>query len=201
MMTLTFDLEKTDAVTPQPKHKQLTAVSIRRVMRKRRDERLQVLPCQGKAMNLVSKSTSSAHFIRSGTYTRFVDWRFIHRARLDILPINGKPWVEAKGCRRCGHEFESLLHTLNGCQPAKHNMTRRHNDIVERIKTAVGNPRTGCELLYDNQTIPGSNTSERPDLVIKKGNDIFVEMSQFRSRTAQRPSRKPDRRRSKSTAT
>jgi hypothetical protein len=64
---------KTDAVTLEPKHKQMTAMSIRKVMRKRRDEKLQEKPCQGKAMKLVSKSKSSTHFIRSGTYTRFVD--------------------------------------------------------------------------------------------------------------------------------
>ena len=28
--------------------------------------------------------------------------------------------------------------------------------------------------MYDNQTIPGSNSAERPDLVIKKGNNFYV---------------------------
>jgi len=48
---------------------------------------------------------------------------------------------------------------------------------VRRIKTAVGNPRTGCELLYENRTIPGTpleHRRKRSDLVIKKGNRIHV---------------------------
>jgi len=65
---------KADAVTLQPRHKRLTAATIRKVLRKRKDEKLQSLPSQGKAMKLVSKSKASSHFIRNGTFTRFVDW-------------------------------------------------------------------------------------------------------------------------------
>jgi len=115
--------------------------------------------------------------VLNGTFTRFVDWRFVHRARLDLLPTLGKPWKDETKCRRCDFESESLGHVLNHCPPALTNIQKRHDDIVRRIKTAVGNPRTGCELLYENRTIPCTpleHRRKRPDLVIKNGNKIYV---------------------------
>jgi len=172
-----WDLGDEDAVSLEPRHKRQTAITIRKVTRKRRYERLHSLPSQGKAMMLPSKAKASAHFIRNGTFTRLVDGRFIHRARLDPLPVCGKPWVENKGCRRCDWEFDILSLILNLCNRAKTSMTKRHDDHVRRIKTAVGNPMTGCELLFENQTIPWTppaNRHDRPDLVIRKGTKVFV---------------------------
>jgi len=167
---------KIDDMTLKPLHKRMVAKTIRTAMRKRRDAKLQQLPSQGRAMKLVSKSKSSSHFIRSGTFTRFVDWRFIHRARLNLLHVNGRPWnpVGAKGCKRCNHEFESLTHVLNHCPQGKPAMMKRHDDIVRRIKTAMGNSKTGCSLLFQDQTIPGDTSRERPDLVFQKGNEIYI---------------------------
>ena len=165
---------KTDAITLEPQHKRVVAATIRKVMRKRRDERLQSLPSQGKAMRLVSKSKVSSHFIRSGTFTRFVDWRFIHRARLNLLSLNGTPWAENKGCRRCNEGFESLGHVLNVCVTHKANMTKRHDDIVRRIKMQASRPRTRCRILYENQQIPGAPNKERPDLIIQKDRTAYV---------------------------
>jgi len=109
-----------------------------------------------------------------------VDWRFIHHARLDLLPVRGKPWVENKGCRRCDSEFESLNHILNHCNRAMTNVTKRHEDIVRRIKIAVGNPKTGCELLFENHTIPGTppaNRHERPDFIRKESKMFVVDVT------------------------
>lgn len=58
-------------------------------MMRARDGFLQEMPNQGKAMECVAADPSSSHFMRSGKFTRFCDWRFIHRARLNILPVNG----------------------------------------------------------------------------------------------------------------
>jgi len=164
-------------MTLEPRHKRQTAITIRKVLRKRRDQRLLSLPSEGKAVKLTSKPKASAHFIRSGTFTRFVDWRFIRRARLGLLPVSGTPWVKNKGCQICDWEFESLCRILNHCNRVMTNMTKRHNVIARRIKTAIGNPRTGCELLFENQTIPGTppaHRTERRDLVIRKGTKVFV---------------------------
>jgi len=125
-------------------------------------------------MKLVSKSKVSSHFIRNGTFTRFVDWRFIHRARLNLLSLNGTPWAENKGCRRCEEGFESLGHVLNVCNFSKANETKRHNDIVRRIKLQASRPRTRCRILFENQRIPGSGNRDRPDLVILKDRTPYV---------------------------
>ncbi|GFQ70911.1 uncharacterized protein TNCT_9441 [Trichonephila clavata] len=69
------------------------------------------LRSQGKAMECVSAHPASSHFISFGKYTRFADWRFVHSARLNLLPVNGaKQWIDAtsKRCRRCGAPNETL---------------------------------------------------------------------------------------------
>jgi len=52
---------KTDAVTLEPRHKPQTAITIRRVMKKRRDEGLHSLTEPGES-DEVSKAKASAHF-------------------------------------------------------------------------------------------------------------------------------------------
>ncbi|GIY24082.1 reverse transcriptase domain-containing protein [Caerostris darwini] len=50
---------------------------------------------QGKAIEVSSLAPASSHFLTDGAYTRFADWRFIHRARLNLVPLNGaKPWLK-----------------------------------------------------------------------------------------------------------
>src|SRR5215469_7012105 len=66
-----------------------TVSVIKTKLRKKRDGRMHSLVHQGNSMKLVSKSRASSNFIRSGQYTRFADWRFIHRARLNLLPLKG----------------------------------------------------------------------------------------------------------------
>ncbi|KAL1415316.1 hypothetical protein MTO96_029587 [Rhipicephalus appendiculatus] len=55
--------------------------SIREVLAAPRNQSLQDLPNQGKVMACVGADPASSHFLRTGTYTHFADWRFIHRAR------------------------------------------------------------------------------------------------------------------------
>jgi hypothetical protein len=71
-------------------------------------------------------------------------------------------------------EFEIFAHIINHCLPAMQNITKRRNDIVRRIKTQVGNPKTGCELIYEDQPIPAAEGRKRPNLVIQKGNNVYV---------------------------
>ncbi|EMP24737.1 Teneurin-2 [Chelonia mydas] len=52
-------------------------------------ETLKRKPDQGKAFELTSKWDASNHFLAGGGFTRFADWRFIHRARLNCVPLNG----------------------------------------------------------------------------------------------------------------
>ncbi|XP_037508774.1 uncharacterized protein LOC119385401 [Rhipicephalus sanguineus] len=92
--------------------------TLRAILNQVRDRSLQDKPNQGKAMACVAADPANSHFMRSGRYTRFKEWRFIHRARLNLLPLNGtRTWVPAadKRCRRCGYGEETLPHVLCHC--------------------------------------------------------------------------------------
>ncbi|GFQ96460.1 uncharacterized protein TNCT_256161 [Trichonephila clavata] len=52
-------------------------------------EKLLSMRSQGKAMECVAAHPASSHFISNGKFTRFADWRFVHAARLNLLPVNG----------------------------------------------------------------------------------------------------------------
>ncbi|XP_011298269.1 uncharacterized protein [Fopius arisanus] len=71
-------------------------------------------PDQGKVSHLSAHSGMGNAFVRDGKFTRFADWRFIHRARLGVLPLNGTMrWRNGdKRCRRCGYSSETIPHVL-----------------------------------------------------------------------------------------
>lgn len=127
--------------------------------------RLTEKPDQGKVYDVSTRWTTSNHMMRTGTNTRFADWRFLHRARLDCVPLNGsKRFNETdKRCRRCGHANETLPHVLSCCN--KHTVGRqlRHHSIVNRLAKAV--PRIAGEVRTDRQ-VPGTDSSLRPDIVV-----------------------------------
>ncbi|CAI6357022.1 unnamed protein product [Macrosiphum euphorbiae] len=57
-------------------------------------------PDQGRAMECVAAHPTSSHFLKNIDYTRFADWRFIHRDRLSLVPLNGSSsW--RSGDHRC----------------------------------------------------------------------------------------------------
>ncbi|GIY27770.1 retrovirus-related Pol polyprotein from type-2 retrotransposable element R2DM, partial [Caerostris darwini] len=127
---------------------------------------------QGKAMEVSSLAPASSHFLTDGAFTRFADWRFVHRARLNLVPLNGaRPWLKDNDqrCRRCGFQQETLAHVLNHCSRYSHAWQLRHNAIVDRLVAALG--RRG-EIISCNQTIGGSDL--RPDIVFQKGKDVFI---------------------------
>ncbi|KAG8196046.1 hypothetical protein JTE90_029015 [Oedothorax gibbosus] len=80
--------------------------------------------CQGVAIEVSSLHRASSHFLRTGNYTKFADWRFIYKARLNLLRLNGNTtWDKSLSqCRRCPAPVESTLHVLSLCKP---NMGRR----------------------------------------------------------------------------
>ncbi|GFR23248.1 retrovirus-related Pol polyprotein from type-1 retrotransposable element R2 [Trichonephila clavata] len=108
-------------------------------------------------------ATASTHFLTEGKYTRFADWRFVHRARLGLVPLNGyKYWAPRpqRLCRKCGKWDETLPHVLNHCPSYSAAWQMRHNAIVARVKKAVAFKGT---ILHENQAIGPDNL--RPDLV------------------------------------
>ena len=120
-------------------------------------------------MECVAADKASSHFLRSGQYTRFADWRFINRARLNLLPLNANRHDPGnKACRRCGYEKETLPHVINHCMRYSQLYTRRHNAVVNRVKKAAQSKYT---VLAENEAVVGTL---RPDLVIVRNGSATV---------------------------
>ncbi|VVC35240.1 Reverse transcriptase domain [Cinara cedri] len=145
--------------------------TIRESLRLKRSETLTAKPDQGRAMECVAADLASTHFIKSGDFTRFADWRFIHRARLNLVPLNGSSsWRTGdRRCRRCGYTTESLSHVVDHCMRYTALYMARHNSIVARIKKAAG---TRFQVIAENTTI--GTQKLRPDLVIKRGKTVLI---------------------------
>ncbi|XP_076298053.1 uncharacterized protein LOC143217550 [Lasioglossum baleicum] len=130
--------------------------------------RLNSKPDQGKVFGVSSRTRVSNHFLRGGSFTRFADWRFVHRARLDVLPLNGaRRWGEGdKRCRRCGGALETLPHVLCHCRPHSAAWQLRHDAVVSRISRACrlpGNLRVNQRV----EGLTGDLEALRPDIVVR----------------------------------
>ncbi|XP_025412431.1 uncharacterized protein T26G10.4-like [Sipha flava] len=128
-------------------------------------------PDQGRAMECVGAHPASHHFLRNGDFMRFADWRFVHRARLNLVPLNGaSSWrVGDRRCRRCGYITESLAHVVNHCMRYTALYMARHNAVIARIKKAAVRK---FEVLSENQVI--GSRGLRLDLVLRKGPKIYI---------------------------
>ena len=75
---------------------------------------------QGRTFHCVSLHPSSNHWIRSGKYISFGEYRIAIKARLNLLPTktvlkrSGKPNINTS-CPGCNGEQETLAHVLNHC--------------------------------------------------------------------------------------
>ncbi|KZR98082.1 Uncharacterized protein APZ42_006673, partial [Daphnia magna] len=68
-------------------------------------------------LSLEDKSKDMARLVSCRTPLSFRDWRYLHRARLDILLLRGHSWFcsqeQDTSGRRCGKENETGFHVLN----------------------------------------------------------------------------------------
>jgi hypothetical protein len=62
-------------------HRKMLLSRLRQWERDKHAKRLIALPKQGVVMSCVGLARASSHFLTTGDYTRFADWRFVHRAR------------------------------------------------------------------------------------------------------------------------
>lgn len=159
--------------TITPAHRCRVMRSLHEYQASDRDTALHDQPNQGKVMACVAADRASAHFFRTGAFTRFSDWRFIHRARLNLLPLNGaRMWGTAdrdQRCRTCGYARETLPHVLCHCMTRSAAYTARHNTIVARIRSAASSKFT---VAFENR--PVGDTALRPDLVLVSGEEALV---------------------------
>ena len=123
---------------------------------------------QGRATFSTSLHPDSTFFTYTGAFLSFPQYRFVHRARLNLLPVCTvqarchRP-VSTTQCRTCGRVPETLAHVLNHCHSNLGMARERHNAILERIVRAI--PEfLGTKM--KEQSIPGTTGDNRPDLTI-----------------------------------
>ncbi|XP_075723822.1 uncharacterized protein T26G10.4-like [Rhipicephalus microplus] len=136
------------------------------------DNALHDQPNQGKVMACVSADRASSHFITTGAFTHFADRQFIHRARLNLLPLNGAvmwgPSNRDQRCRVCGYAREMLPHVLCHCMTHSAMSQARHNAVVSRLRTAATRDYT---MALENRLV--SDTGLCPDLVLVRGKEAL----------------------------
>ncbi|KAL1439512.1 hypothetical protein MTO96_010152 [Rhipicephalus appendiculatus] len=150
--------------------------TLRAILSQGRDRCFQDKPSKGKAMACVAADPANSHFMRPGRYTRFKEWRFIHRTRLTLLPLNGtRTWAPAADtrCRRCGYREETLPHLVCHCMRQSWAMTtamtERSNAIVARLRKTDLSRNT---IIGENQQVVAPGL--RPDLVLARGEEALV---------------------------
>lgn len=124
------------ATSVPPNKKNHVMCSLRTCMQIAHAEKLKSLENQGKTFECLEKDKASVHFFVDGKYTRFADWRFIHRARHNLLPLNAnRRWApqNTQNCRRCNYHLETLPHVIQHCRIHSDGMQQRHNALVNRL--------------------------------------------------------------------
>lgn len=163
----------TTSLTIRPKQRRRIMKTLRESNQTARSRTLLQKPDQGRAMECVAVHPASTLFIRNGDYTRFADWRFIHRARLNLVHLNGSVSWRAgdRRCRRCGYQIESLAHVADHCMRYSALYLARYNAIVARIKAASTKK---FDTIRENQAI--GSYGLRPDLVLARKSDkkLFI---------------------------
>eukprot|EP00731_Ephydatia_muelleri_P034312 Em0054g35a len=111
-----------------------------------------------------------------GAFLTFPQYRFVHKARLDLLPVRTvqarcRKAIPSTLCRVCGRFQETLAHVLNHCHPSMGLIRDRHNAILDRIIRAVPD---SLGAKYKEQPLPGTSGNNRPDLTVIAPDDSYA---------------------------
>ena len=159
-----------DRCIASPQNYKSIVRGMRQALTRHYADRLSAKLDQGRVFEVLRRECVSNHFLRTGQFTRFCDWRFVHRARLGVLPLNANMrWATDadKRCRRCGYAMESTAHVLSSCAPHYVARQKRHNNVQDRLVRAAS---LRCPGIKVNQTVEGSygeTASLRPDIVVR----------------------------------
>ena len=93
---------------------------------------------QGRLFDSLSLHPDSSFFTYTEAFLSFPQYRFIHRARLNLLPVctvqaRCHRQVPSTQCRICGRVPEMLAHVLNHCHHNLGLVRERHNAILDRV--------------------------------------------------------------------
>ena len=131
------------------------------LLQKPSQKELQKAPNQGRYWRTMTETPMNTKAIFN-IHTKLCDFRFIHRARLNLVPVRANNvWipVDNQTCRRCQADRETLNHTLNDCSLAKKKIIQRHNEVRELLTSHLNQRlRVLKEQRFGNM---------QPDLVIQ----------------------------------
>jgi len=134
---------------------------------------------QGKVARCLATDfmATHSHFLLSGYGISFRSWRFIHRARLDLIPCRAvrRRWDRSapRDCRRCGLQEETLPHVLNHCPQLFVAMRKRHDAILDRL--IAGLPPAFRESCRRDRYHPLDREKlGRPDLIVEDSHRVVI---------------------------
>lgn len=138
---------------------------------------------QGKTTHAVRADPVNNQFVKDGKFISFAGFKFVHRARLNLVDLNGTRRRHApdKGggtamCRRCGYYIETLPHVLCHCKPQlSKGITQRHDAIQDRVVNAIKRFNPSVKVIVGSEcSVAGRNL--RPDIVAidKRSNIVHI---------------------------
>jgi len=134
-------------------------------------------PIQGHAFPLILKDKANYQFIRDAKHISFGAFRFIHKARLQLLPLNMNSHKGTKQCRNCGYAFESLSHVLNHCfKRNSKRITDRHNSVQQLLIDTVKKHAKVPLQISTNRVCTFTGERLIPDVMIRSPSEkkIFI---------------------------
>jgi len=151
---------------------------LRKAIRQRHTHDFISAPHQGKVaatLNLDSSSKDMAKLLSQQTPLSFLEWKYLHRSRLDLLPLVGYPWsgMEDKSCRHCHRENENGFHVLNHCRMNLVLATKRHNAILHLLEQLLRKHGLNPTI---NKEVPGQRL--RPDVeLMLSGSRVLIDVN------------------------
>jgi hypothetical protein len=133
---------------------------------------------QGRAFASIANDSANNLTILRGQGITYADWKFVHRARLNLIWLKGNFSFQNRKadissprdtkCRRCGFPYETLQHVLGLCPCSMGGLvTDRHNALLYRLMNVI-QPRLSpfAKVRYD-RTCNAAGRNKRPDVVIE----------------------------------
>lgn len=135
---------------------------------------------QGKVVQCTAVDGANNSFVKDGKYISFSGFKFIHRARLNLLPLNSTPGRDKSGksaqCRQCGYANETLAHVLCHCKlHLSKDITARHNSILDRLVKTVQYGNKNAKISV-NSVCNVANRNVRPDILVINESDKSVDI-------------------------
>jgi len=151
---------------------------LRTVVRQRHTREFLIKPHQGRvaaALALDTATNDMARLISCWTELGYLDWKYLHAARIDMLPLRGYSWSTSpdRSCRHCHKEDENAFHVINNCQRHLQRFTQRHDGILDLLDQLL--TRRGYAPAI-NRAPPGQRL--RPDVEFQvSGSRLMIDVA------------------------